>query len=144
MGLLVSVHFAGETEFKLFSKSFEPFSKGSAGETGLKLFPKSFEPFSQRLGALFQRLLFCFCALFQRLFVVQPFSKGMAWLRSFPKPFGGCLFQSFYLLNFKVSLHCLSKVTENYALRHITMPAPLCADGKNHQATLQALLGHLW
>ena len=24
------------------------------------------------------------------------------------------------------------------------MPAPLCADGKNHQATFQPLLGHLW
>ena len=150
-----------------FPKVLNPFPKVLLVKLDWNSFPKVLNPFSKAWGpfpkalvlllcpfpkafcgaALFQRLLFCFGgfgALFQRLFVVQPFSKGMAWLRSFPKPFGGCLFQSFYLLNFKVSLHCLSKVTENHALRHITMPAPLCADGKNHQATLQALLGHLW
>lgn len=129
-----------QTLFQKFWTLFQRFCWWNWIET----LSQKFWTLSQRLGALFQRLLFCFCALFQRLFVVQPFSKGMAWLRSFPKPFGGCLFQSFYLLNFKVSLHCLSKVTENHALRHITMPAPLCADGKSHQATLQALLGHLW
>ena len=75
MGLLVSVHFAGETEFKLFSKSFEPFSKGSAGETGLKLFPKSFEPFLEGLGPFFKGSCFAFV----------PFSKGFLWCSPFPK-----------------------------------------------------------
>ena len=80
MGLLVSVQFepfskgAGETEFKLFPKSFEPFSKGSAGETESKLFSKSFGPFLKGLG---------------------PFSKGSRFvLVPFPKGFSGAaLFQ---------------------------------------------------
>ena len=66
---------AGETEFKLFSKSFEPFSKGSAGETGLKLFPKSFEPFLKGLGPFSKGSCFAFV----------PFSKGFLWCSPFPK-----------------------------------------------------------
>ena len=86
----------GETEFKLFSKSFEPFSKGSVCETWWNwvqtLFQKFwtllFEPFSKGSGLWgpFPKAC-CGPALFQRLAVVQPFSKGFAWLRSFPKPF---------------------------------------------------------
>ena len=75
VGLLVSVHFAGETEFRLFSKSFEPFSKGSAGETGLKLFPKSFEPFLKGLGPFSKG----------SCFALVPFSKGFLWCSPFPK-----------------------------------------------------------
>ena len=93
MGLLVSVHFAGETEFKLFSKSFEPFSKGSAGETGLKLFPKSFEPFLKGLGPFSKGSCFavqpfskgsCFA-----LVALVPFSKGFLWCSPFPKAWHG-------------------------------------------------------
>ena len=85
MGLLVSVHFAGETEFKLFSKSFEPFSKGSAGETGLKLFPKSFEPFLKGLGPFSKG----------SCFALVPFSKGFLWCSPFPKAWHGSgLFQN--------------------------------------------------
>ena len=128
-----------------FPKVLNPFPKVllvKLVETEFKLFSKSFELFWFR--ALFQRLWVCFGALSQRLVAAQPFSKGIAWLRSFPKPFWRLPFPKLLPLRCQeVSLHCLCKVVENQTLMQITMLAPLGADGINHQAILHALLGHL-
>ena len=88
-----------QTLFQKFWTLFQRFCWWNWIET----LSQKFWTLSQRLGALFQRLLFCFCALFQRLFVVQPFSKGSCfalvalvpfskgflWCSPFPKAWHG-------------------------------------------------------
>ena len=153
MGLLVPVQVGVKLNSSSFPKALNPFPKVlcvKLGETEFKLFSKSFELFCL---SPFPKALDC-GALSQRLAVVQPFSKGVLWCSPFPKAlhglglfqnlFGGCLFQSFYLLDVKVNLHCLCQGVEHQALRHVTMHAPLGADGMDHHAILQALPAHLW